>query len=299
MRPFTTLRPAGRLAAGDVDELRPDAQRGLSARREVAPLAGDGAERAVHHGEPALLAAHPAVDEVRPADEIRDEAVVRVEVDLLGRAELDDPPGAHHGDHVGEGQGLHAVVRDVDGGDLELLQEGAQLLARLLPQLGVEVAERLVEEDDARLGHQRPGQRHPLLLPAGELGRRAPLESRELHEIAAPWPRARAPPRAGRRAPAADSPRCRTPSCAARWRRSGTPCPARASPGERRCPSPGTTPASSPMLISPVSGISRPTMQRSSVVLPQPLGPSSVKIFRAGMVRFTSSRALMVLPSET
>ncbi len=55
---------------------------------------------------------------------------------------------------------------------------------------------------------------------------------------------------------------------------------------------------SSPMLISPVSGISSPTMQRSSVVLPQPLGPSSVKIRLAGMVRLTSSRALMVLPSE-
>ena len=55
---------------------------------------------------------------------------------------------------------------------------------------------------------------------------------------------------------------------------------------------------SSPIRISPVSGISKPTMQRSSVVLPHPLGPSSVKIRFAGMVRSIRSSALIVFPSE-
>ena len=52
------------------------------------------------------------------------------------------------------------------------------------------------------------------------------------------------------------------------------------------------------MAISPESGISRPTMHRSSVVFPQPLGPRRVKIRLAGMVRSTLSRAAIVLPSE-
>jgi hypothetical protein len=56
---------------------------------------------------------------------------------------------------------------------------------------------------------------------------------------------------------------------------------------------------SPPMLISPASGASRPTIQRSSVVLPQPLGPSSVKICFSAIVRSTSSSATIVLPSET
>jgi len=53
-----------------------------------------------------------------------------------------------------------------------------------------------------------------------------------------------------------------------------------------------------PILISPASGDSRPTMHRSSVVLPQPLGPSSVNIRLGAIVRSTSSSALIVLPSE-
>jgi len=55
---------------------------------------------------------------------------------------------------------------------------------------------------------------------------------------------------------------------------------------------------SSPIRISPVSGISKPTMQRSSVVLPQPLGPRRVKIRFDGITRSTSTSASIRLPSE-
>jgi hypothetical protein len=55
---------------------------------------------------------------------------------------------------------------------------------------------------------------------------------------------------------------------------------------------------SSPILISPESGVSNPTMQRSKVVLPHPLGPKRVKIRLAGMVRSTLVRAWIVLPAE-
>jgi len=40
---------------------------------------------------------------------------------------------------------------------------------------GVEVARRLVGEQDRRPVHERPGDRHPLLLTAGQLVREAPL----------------------------------------------------------------------------------------------------------------------------
>ena len=55
---------------------------------------------------------------------------------------------------------------------------------------------------------------------------------------------------------------------------------------------------SSPMAISPASGVSSPTMHRNSVVLPQPLGPRRVKIRLAGMVRSMLSRARIRFPSE-
>ena len=60
-------------------------------------------------------------------------------------------------------------MRDVDGGDADLLLDAADLGAHGNAQLGVEVRERLVEEQHARLDDQRAGKRHALLLTAGEL----------------------------------------------------------------------------------------------------------------------------------
>src|SRR5690554_5338309 len=48
----------------------------------------------------------------------------------------------------------------------------------------------------------------------------------------------------------------------------------------------------SPIAIVPESGVSRPAMQRSSVVLPQPLGPSSVVTDPSATLRLTSLRAV-------
>src|SRR5688572_23973561 len=54
-----------------------------------------------------------------------------------------------------------------------------------------------------------------------------------------------------------------------------------------------------PTTISPVRGRSRPAMERSVVVLPQPLGPSSVKSLPGGTSRLTSCAARMVLPCSS
>ena len=50
-----------------------------------------------------------------------------------------------------------------------LVVEAAQPGAQVLADLGVERAEGLVEQQHLRLDRQRPGQRHPLALAAGEL----------------------------------------------------------------------------------------------------------------------------------
>ena len=62
---------------------------------------------------------------------------------------------------------------------VELAQPAAQLAAHL----GVERAERLVEQQHPRLDGQRAGQRHALALAAGELGGMALAEAVELHEL--------------------------------------------------------------------------------------------------------------------
>ena len=138
-RPLTTFSPPA-LASRDPDEFRPDAQRGLAARGDVAPLAGDGPESAIHDGVVRFVGPHDGLDQVGAADEIRHEAVVRIEIDFLGVAHFDDPPVAHDRDGVRERQRLDPVVRHVDRGDLQLAQKGPQLLAGFLAELGVQVA---------------------------------------------------------------------------------------------------------------------------------------------------------------
>src|SRR5712691_1297249 len=52
----------------------------------------------------------------------------------------------------------------------------------------------------------------------------------------------------------------------------------------------------SPTLISPARGRSRPAIERSVVVLPQPLGPSKVNSFPSGTSKVTSCAALTIWP---
>src|SRR3954471_14950279 len=54
-----------------------------------------------------------------------------------------------------------------------------------------------------------------------------------------------------------------------------------------------------PTLISPARGFSRPAIERSVVVLPQPEGPSSVKSFPAGTSKVTSWAARTTLPRSS
>ena len=126
--------------------------------------------------------AHLAGHQVHQPHEIRDHAVRRMGIDLERRAVLLQPPAAHHRHVVGERERLGLVVGDIDEGDagaaLQLLELGAHALA----QLGVEIGQRLVEQQDRRLDHQRAGERDALLLAAGQLVRVAALEPGEIDQ---------------------------------------------------------------------------------------------------------------------
>ena len=100
--------------------------------------------------------------------------------------------GAHHRDPVGERQGLLLVVRDVQDRRPHAPLEGLQLDPHLLAQPGVQVRQRLVEEQDRGIGRQGAGERHALLLAAGELVRVPPIQAVEPGQLE----QARDPPRA-------------------------------------------------------------------------------------------------------
>ncbi len=108
---------------------------------------------------------------VAAADEARDELGIRVLVHILRRADLLDAAGIHDDDAIGHRHRLDLVVRHVDRRVLELVVQAADLEAHAAAQVGIEVRQRLVEQQDVRLRGKRAGEGDALLLPAGELRR--------------------------------------------------------------------------------------------------------------------------------
>ena len=140
--------------------------------------------------------------------------------------------------------------------------------AHLHAQRGVEVGQRLVEQEHLRLAHDGPADRDALALPARQLPRlpvEQMLDLQDARGLANPaidfrprWLRQSR----GRR------PCSRRPSCAGRARRTGTPSRCRALPAA------GRLTRSPSMEISPEVMSSSPAIRRSSVDLPQPDGPT-------------------------
>ena len=107
----------------------------------------------------------------RRADEGRDVDGLRTREHVARRSHLDDASVHEHRDPVGERHRLFLVVRDVHRGRRERALQRVQLEPRLQAQLGVEVGQRLVEEEQARLAHDGARERAALLLAAGQLAR--------------------------------------------------------------------------------------------------------------------------------
>ena len=103
------------------------------------------------------------------ADEARDEEVGRVLVQLLRLSNLLELAFAQHGHPVAHRHCLHLIVRDVDRGGPDFPLNAGDLSSHLRSQLGVEVRERLVHQEDLGVAHDRPSHRHPLPLASGEL----------------------------------------------------------------------------------------------------------------------------------
>src|SRR4051812_40777468 len=119
--------------------------------------------------------AHP-----RRADEAGHEHVGGRIVELGRRADLLEPPVVHDRDPVAHRHRLDLVVGDVDRRRPDPLLEALDLAARLDAQLGVEVGERLVHEEDLRVADERAAERDALLLAAGQLARTALEQLAEL-----------------------------------------------------------------------------------------------------------------------
>jgi hypothetical protein len=169
----------------DPDVLRAGEQRdaGAGAHPRLGPHPDEPHRGAQHHLAVGVGVDHVGGHEVGGSHELGDELRRGLQVDVARRGLLDDLPGGHHRDPGRHGQRLGLVVGHVERGDPELALEVAQLRAHAIAQGGVEVGQRLVEEQQLRPAHQGPGQGQPLLLATGELGGVAALEPAEADDL--------------------------------------------------------------------------------------------------------------------
>jgi hypothetical protein len=101
------------------------------------------------------------------------EAVARVVIEIERRPHLLDAARIHDDDLVRQRQRLDLVMRHVDHGGAEPPLEACELHPHVDAQGGVEVRQRLVEEEDLRLAHDGSTYGDPLPLPPGKLARLA------------------------------------------------------------------------------------------------------------------------------
>ena len=192
------------------------------------------------------------------------------------RCEVAVYPAMAHGDHPRTDiRGLVAAVRDVDQRKAKRCMQPQDLPAQVQVQLGVQAGQRLVHEHDRRGWRPRraPARRaaaaRRIALQAWPVRDRPVAPSPKLPESGQVCPRACSACRS-----AAQSRGAGTPSCAATRRGPGRPCRCDAARVQPGCARRSATSVPS-MLMAPESGTSRPATRRSTVVLPQPEGPTS------------------------
>jgi hypothetical protein len=120
------------------------------------------------------------------ADEFVHEWRDRPFIDILGRPGLLDAAAVHDHDAIRHLQGFLLIMGDEDGCHMDLGVKIAQPAPQLLAHLGIERAERFVEQQHARLDRERPGEGDPLTLSAGELAWIALRDPAELNKIEQP-----------------------------------------------------------------------------------------------------------------
>ncbi len=112
---------------------------------------------------------HCSREHDRPTQKVAYVGCQRGPVQGLGGADLLEPTIPHDGDPVRHTERFHLVVSDEQHADSEPSLKHLEVAPHALAQPGVEVAERLVQEQQAWLGSEAASQSHPLQLPPAEL----------------------------------------------------------------------------------------------------------------------------------
>ena len=98
------------------------------------------------------------------ADEAGHKEVGRPLIELGGLTHLLDLAVVQKDDLAGHGHGLGLVMGDIDGGGLQRLMEPDQFHPHVFAELGIQVGQGFIQEEDPGLSHHGPAQGHPLPL---------------------------------------------------------------------------------------------------------------------------------------
>jgi hypothetical protein len=133
------------------------------------------------------------------ADKAGDEGVVGAFEDVHWGGELGGAALVEDGQAVAEGHGLDVVVGDVEAGDAEAALQAADLATHLDAELGIEVGEGFVKQEESRFADNGAAHGDALALTARELaglaGEEAPSSSWSAACSTRQWISARVRPR--------------------------------------------------------------------------------------------------------
>ena len=116
------------------------------------------------------------------AKQPRDVQRRRFAIDLGWRRNLREAPVHEHGDAVADRHRLLVVLRDIKRGCAGSLDKRRQLEPHLVTQLGVDVAQRIVEQENRGVRDQRARQGRALLLAVREFPRLMSEDVADLQE---------------------------------------------------------------------------------------------------------------------
>ncbi|MGY4546710.1 hypothetical protein ACVMDO_002139 [Bradyrhizobium sp. USDA 4513] len=108
----------------------------------------------------------------RIAEQARDRDRCGLGIDIGRRRDLREPAVDQDRDAVGDRHRLAIVLGDVEHGGSAAPQQVRQLEPHLVAQLCVDIAQRIIQQQNIRIADQRPRQRRALLLSVRQFARR-------------------------------------------------------------------------------------------------------------------------------
>src|SRR5450631_3228033 len=232
------------------------------------------------------------------AEKSRRDRIARAGKHLVRRSLFDNRTAAEKNHAVGDFVGEPQLVGRDDHGQAILDREAPDHLQHLIDQFRIERRGRLIEQQHARVRGNGARNRNALLLAAGQMPRQraGTVAEADAFEQFSRAPVGVRPRNAGtqRNGPATFSSAVRWPNRLNCWNTMPTPTMARSlarSRGESGLPSSRKPMRRPPTLTVPASQPSRWLIHRSSVLLPDPLGPSNATT--------SPSRTVISTPAST